>query len=96
MFVRTPDALWTEFDGQVVVMSVSSGKYFEVKGVGADIWKLLEERRAAADIVRHLVGRYRVEAESCEQDVLTFLRSMLDAGLITEDNGNDSRSSLSA
>jgi hypothetical protein len=81
---RNPDALWTEFDGQVVVLSVSSGHYFETRGVGGAIWQLLASPCTASDIVQHVVDRYQVEPGRGERDVMTFLQSLQRAGLLAE------------
>lgn len=81
---RNPDALWTEFDGQVVVLSVSSGHYFETRGVGGAIWQLLASPCSASDVVRHVVGRYQVDPAQGERDVMTFLQSLRGAGLLAD------------
>jgi hypothetical protein len=79
---RNPEALWTEFDRQVVVLSISSGHYFETRGLGGEIWRLLETPRMQADVVRHVLQRYEVEPARGEQDVLAFLHCLEQAGLL--------------
>lgn len=81
---RNPDALWTEFDRQVVVLGVSSGHYFETRGIGGAIWQLLANPCSASDIVRHVVEHYQVEPAQGERDVMTFLQSLRQAGLLVE------------
>ncbi len=50
-------ALWTELDGQFILMNVEDGAYFEVAGVGEAIWRMLSDApRSEAEIVDHLVA----------------------------------------
>jgi len=84
---RHQDALWTEFDGQVVVLSVATGHYFETRGIGGAIWHLLASPRGAEDVVRHVVERYQVEQVQAQRDVTAFLQSLGRAGLLVESDG---------
>jgi len=81
---RNPDALWTEFERQVVVLSVSSGHYFETTGVGGAIWQLLERPVETRDIIRHVVEHYEVEPLQGEEEVMRFLQSLRQAGLLVD------------
>lgn len=81
---RNHDALWTEFDGQVVVLSVTTGHYFETRGIGGVIWHLLASPHGTDDILRHVVERYQVERAQAERDVTAFLQSLRRAGLLVE------------
>lgn len=83
-FTRAPTALWTELDGQFLLMSVESGAYFEVAGIGSAIWHLLEDPRSEAEIVDHVTQRYRVDHETCARDVRAFIERLLAAGMITQ------------
>jgi hypothetical protein len=82
MVARNQSVLWTELDGQVVLLNLESGRYFEVNALGSVIWRLLEEPHSVPDIVEHVVSRYRVDRERCESDLLTFLGDLSAAGLI--------------
>ncbi|VCU72249.1 Coenzyme PQQ synthesis protein D (PqqD) [Pigmentiphaga humi] len=85
MLSRRPDALWADFDGQVMVMSIAFGRYFEIRGVGTEVWKLLDTPREPADIVRHILAKYRVDIADCERDVNAFLQRALEAGLLVDE-----------
>lgn len=88
MFTRTPSALWTELDGQFLLMNIENGAYFEVVGIGSAIWHLLETPRAEAEIVDHLTARYRVDHDTCARDVRAFLTRLLAANLVTQKAGS--------
>jgi hypothetical protein len=82
MFVRSEQVLWTELDGQVVLLGLQRGRYYETNALGAAIWELLDEPRSASDIVDRLVSRYRVEPKRCADDLARFLNDLQSAGLI--------------
>lgn len=85
MFARAPSALWTELDGQFLLMNIENGGYYEVVGIGGAIWHLLETPRSEAEIVDHLIQRYRVERDTCAGDVRLFLDRLLAVNLIIQE-----------
>lgn len=86
-FARAPSALWTELDGQFLLMNIENGSYFEVVGIGSVIWHQLDTPRSESDIVDHLTAHYRVDRETCARDVRSFLERLLAASLITQESG---------
>ena len=75
------------------MVDFEQGKYFCIKGVGNDIWDMLEEAResveaesvvAVEDILHKLLQEYEVTEETCEKEVLGFLDRMESAGLLEE------------
>lgn len=84
LLVRNPSVLWTELDGQFLLMDIESGAYFELTGVGSAIWRALESSCSEADIVDHIVERYSVEKQECERDVRTFVDKLLAAKMVYE------------
>lgn len=84
VFVRNPDTIWTNLNEKIVIMGIASNRYFEVAGVGQDIWNLLEQPRSLSQLIDSIVAEYDVEAAQCEKDVQGFLASLLAAQLIRE------------
>ena len=84
VFVRNQNALWTELDGQFLVMNIENGAYYEVAGVGGAIWRLLDVSRSETEIVDLVVGRYSVDREECARDVRAFLEKLLAANMVSE------------
>ena len=80
----------TDLAGEKVMVDFEQGKYFCIKGVGNDIWDMLEEQNAAGErtelpveeILHRLLAEYDVEEAVCEQEVLAFLRSLADTGIV--------------
>lgn len=84
MFVRSPSALWTELDGQFMLMNIENGSYYEMAGIGGVIWQMLETPQSEADIVEAVLNRYQVEREQCTRDVRAFLDKLLATHVVTE------------
>lgn len=85
LYTRNQSVLWTELDGQFLLMDIESGAYFELTGVGSTVWRVLESSRSEADIVDHILARYDVDQIQCEQDVRVFLDKLLAAGMLHQD-----------
>ncbi|MBE5930117.1 MAG: PqqD family protein [Lachnospiraceae bacterium] len=63
----------TDLAGEKVMVDFESGKYFLIKGVGNDIWDMLQEETTPAKIIEQLLSEYDVTAEECERSVEEFL-----------------------
>jgi hypothetical protein len=80
--VRVPDLLSADMDGDLVMMSVESGEYYGVGGVGPRIWELLEQPITVDAIVAVICAEFEVEETRCREDVLTFARQLVETGLV--------------
>lgn len=66
----------TDLSGEKVMVDFESGKYFLVKGVGNDIWDMLQEETTPNKIIEQLLSEYEVTPEECEKSVLAFLEKL--------------------
>lgn len=66
----------TDLAGEKVMVDFESGKYFLIKGVGNDIWDMLQEETTPARIIEKLLSEYDVTPEECERSVMEFLSKM--------------------
>ena len=55
---------------------------FTLNEVGAMIWQLINGQTTARQLMESVRDKYDVEAPEAEKDVVDFLRSLEDAGLI--------------
>ena len=83
----------TDLAGEKVMVDFEQGKYFCIKGVGNDIWDMLEEQEPESGrpgsmpvetILHKLMEEYEVTEEVCEKEVLTFLDKLEHAGILEE------------
>lgn len=66
----------TDLAGEKVMIDFETGKYFLIKGVGNDIWDMLQESTTPAQVIERLQQEYDVTPEECEDSVIEFLDKM--------------------
>lgn len=69
-------------DGEKVILSIQNGKYYSLGQTGSQIWDLIEAPIAVNRLISTLMSEYEVEPADCEGQVITFLGSLLEEGLI--------------
>ena len=78
-----PDMLFSELEGEAVVLNLASGVYFGLNGVGARIWELLTAGKDLRGIKAALLDEFDVPADVCEADLLEVVGRMAADGLVT-------------
>ena len=78
----TDDILCQELDGELLLVSRLDQRGYVLNGVGARVWKLLEQPISVATVVEQLMGEFAVDARTCELDVREFLSQLHAAALV--------------
>ena len=79
---RSPEIVSSSLDEALLFMSVSTGRYLMLEGTGRDIWDLIDGKRRVGEIVAELGRTYDVEAETCRRDVLAFMKTLSENGMV--------------
>lgn len=79
---RSDDPVAAAVDGQVLMMSLSQGRYFGLDTVGSRVWELLAAPIRIVDLLQQLQTDYDVDAETCARDTLPFLADLLSQCLV--------------
>lgn len=66
----------TELAGEKVMVDFEQGKYFLIRGVGNDIWEMLQTPTTPEAIIQKLLQEYEVSPEECESSVMEFLTKL--------------------
>lgn len=82
-----PDQVAAEIDGEVVVMSIAQGKYVGLDDMASGIWRRLETPQRVADLCDGLIRDFDGAPEAIRADVVAFLASLEEHGLIVVDGG---------
>jgi hypothetical protein len=83
MKVRIDDRLLLqELDGEAVLLSPQSGKYFGLNPVGTRIFTLLRQGHSREAVVEILIEEFEVDAQRAGQDLEGFLAELAEAGLV--------------
>ncbi|MBW7452523.1 lasso peptide biosynthesis PqqD family chaperone [Paenibacillus sepulcri] len=74
--------LASDMDGEKVMMSVKTGKYYNLGQVGGRIWDIIGTPTAGTDIIAILTAEYDIEESECQRQVLAFLEQLRGEDLI--------------
>ena len=80
-FVAHPDAVWSEVDGEVVILDAVQGRYFSAGAVGAYVWRLLSTPHRIEQICAAVHDEFAVSEDVCVADVTEFVESLVASGL---------------
>jgi len=79
---RSDELLSSELDGETVMMSIESGKYYGLEEIATRIWELIEQPTSVSALCDTLVSEFDVAREQCEADVLPFLAELAKEGVV--------------
>jgi len=72
----------SDMDGEKVMMSIRSGKYYNLGRTGGRIWELIRKPVTVERVIKQLLEEYEVSRSDCEQQVLDFLHHLQNEHLI--------------
>ena len=81
-FVRNPNLVSTDMDGEKVMMSIDEGCYYGMKGVAARTWDLLETPRTLQEVCTQLCTEYEVDEATCRSDLSAFASELIERSLL--------------
>lgn len=79
---RNGDITFGELEGEIVMINIEIGKYFNLGNTGSVIWHRLDRPMSVEALVQNLMDEYQVDEEQCERDVIGFLNELNKEGLI--------------
>ena len=77
-----PDVVTRLVGGTLLILQISSARFFELCPAGASIWSGIVAGRSLAETARHLAGLFGIKAEDVEQDLSDFVTDLSTAGLL--------------
>ncbi|MFC9707574.1 lasso peptide biosynthesis PqqD family chaperone [Paenibacillus sp. NPDC056933] len=85
--MRKEGNLVSDMGGEKVMMSIHTGKYYNLGSTGGRIWDLLSEEQTLAALVEVLASEYDIEPAVCQDQVVQFLEHLTQEGLIEVTRG---------
>jgi hypothetical protein len=82
LFVAMKEHLYSDLNGEAVILSIKNGKYYGLNGVGRSIWNAVREPAGLEGILASVMSEYEVDEEICQREVQSFLKIMVSEGLI--------------
>ena len=74
--------LFSEMNEEGVILSLKNGKYYGLNSVGLVVWTNIQEAATLDEIEAAVTAEYEVDQETCRQEVVSFLDTMLREELI--------------
>lgn len=74
--VQAEGNLVSNMDQDKVMMSIQSGKYYNLGAIGGRIWDLIEKPLSVQQLVDILAAEYEIGQGDCEEQVLGFLEQL--------------------
>ena len=85
---RDPDIIAAEADQDLIMVSVATGYYYGISDVAREIWVAIERPKMVSDLINDLTAGYdNIDRFSCEEETLSFLKALLDEGLLQVKDG---------
>lgn len=74
--------------GDVVILGLQDGMYFELNEVGARIWELIQTPHSIQAIVAVILDEYDVPRDQCEADIVALANDLIARGLVEVKDGH--------
>ena len=74
---RSPSVVTAEIDGEIMMMSIEHGRYWNLDDVGTDIWRRIDPPCSVDGLVDALAAEYDAERVTIAADVQSLLQRML-------------------
>lgn len=79
--INTPAVIWEEIEQEIIAINLENGFYYDISGLSATIWKMLEYY-SYQEIILKLAEHYDLKAEEIKPDVNFFLKTLEDEKLM--------------
>jgi hypothetical protein len=84
---REPEVMAAEADQDLIMVSIATGYYYGISDVAREIWDAIERPKRVSDLVHDLTTTYHIDPPSCEDQTLSFLKALLEEGLVQVKDG---------
>ena len=82
---NSPPVIHETIEHETIVVNLVTGTYYQLAGVGADVWQAIESGVPPLEIGPLIAERYGVEAATAEADVAELVRQLQDEDLVVVD-----------
>lgn len=82
ILLRNNDIVFSEIDGETVMMDANFENYFGLDSIGTRVWQLLEEEISFGQLCEKLLNEYDVNQETCLNDVVPFVQHLAEQEMI--------------
>ena len=80
--VQDKELVFKAIGEEIVILSVSAGCCYRLNSSGAEIWNMLREPCRVSRICGELFQLYNADAATVTEEVIVFLGSLVESGLL--------------
>lgn len=84
VLTASPDTIMSDVDGEIMLISVSSGRYFALDTVGSEIWRRLQAPLRFADLSAGLQRHFKGDGSTIDRETLDFVSKLVERGLVRD------------
>lgn len=82
ILVRGSGLVWSDLDGETVLLDAEAGTYYTLNEVAASAWDKIDGRRGLGEIVELLLEEYDVDRATLQTDLKGLVADLEDKGLV--------------
>jgi hypothetical protein len=79
---RAGSAVFSNLDGESIVLNMSSGSYYGLNELAAFVWQRLDAAPSVANIRQAILDEYDVDSDRCAQDLASLLTLLSERQLV--------------
>jgi len=79
---NSPGVIGEVLDGEAIIVSLETGAYYSLSGVGADIWTAAQAGATLAALMTWVTAHYEGEPDVIADDVTALVEELLSEGLL--------------
>ena len=80
----TDDAIASDVDGEVVLISIASSRYFGFDRIGSEIWRRLQTPKTFDTLCTELKAACEGDPATIERETGDFVTKLMERGLVRE------------
>ena len=84
-FKPTDEVTWRDVNGEVIVLTLTSGEYYSFNEVGRLSWISLVEGKQVSEVVAYILNNYQTTSDQAKQDLEQFIGGLLENHLLVKD-----------
>jgi len=89
-FIRNQEVVSRRIDGELIIVPIRSGigdlnSLYTLNPVGSVLWEFMTERHTVGEMVQRVREEFEVTTTQAQQDIESFLGSLLEEKLVLSD-----------
>ena len=81
--VNGPRVISENIDGELILVNMERGTYYSTDGVGAEIWRFIEEGCCISEMCDAILAQYEAGPDEIRDTVFAFIARLEEEGLVT-------------